>query len=158
MVKCGVACDAIERWWNIVSKNKEIDHKTHQMLILHKITTDNLPPNLTSTHQFSRVLERALFSFADDFSLIKKDAKAGEGGWKDLLNRHLMTQEHVNYVAKLLANSFANPHYVTSNVSFYFINFDKVDIVLGLSRLLRVLEMWNNSFYNICTFKAPKNM
>lgn len=95
------------------------------MLILHKITIDNLLGDFYLTHQSSCVLEHALFSFKDDFSLIKSDAKAGDGDTEDFLNQHLLTQTHIDFVAQLLANSFANPRYVTSDVSFYLSCFKK---------------------------------
>lgn len=120
MVKCGVTCDANRRWSDIVSRNKQINHVTHRMLILYKITVANLPIDFYSTHQYSRILERALFSFADNFSLVKENAKAGDGGTEDLLNQYLLTQAHIDLVAQLLTDSFANPRYVTSSVSFIF--------------------------------------
>lgn len=120
MVKCGVTFDAYARWGSIVIQNTEIDYETHQMLILHKITTDKLSDGFYSTHQYSRVLERALFSFAADFNLIKEDAKAGDGQTEDPLNQRLLTQEHIAFVKQLLVDSFANPHYVTVSVSCIF--------------------------------------
>lgn len=112
-----------------MSKYETFSYATHQMLILYKITIDNLPNDFNSTHQLSRVLERALFSFAADFSLVKENAKAGDGQTEDLLNQHLVTQEYVDFVAQLLADSFANPYYVTPNVSLYFNKFFKIYFV-----------------------------
>ncbi|KAI6190428.1 Brat protein [Aphelenchoides bicaudatus] len=109
----GVTYDAVRRWTQHKSKRKFTDH-THRMLILYKSTSDNLPAEFSSVHAYSRVLERAFYSFKKDLSLLE-DAKAGDGGTEDPQNATLVTQQHKDFVKKLLEETIKTPRYLTSN-------------------------------------------